>query len=442
MNSIDNLPDFVKKYLKKFSFTDWHISNNCNQLFENIIVIPALAEFEQLPDCLNSLEQNEDELLAKTLVIVVVNNSVNSDEEIRLNNYKTIQFIKNYNGKLNLSNIDASSEGKELPDKFAGVGFARKIGCDLALTKFDYSSDRPKIIFFLDADCTVSPDYLLKVISCFNQQELHSAVVEYEHKFEDDSPEAEAIICYEIFLRYFRLGLKFSETYYDYHTIGSTIICDVDSYIKAGGMNKRKAGEDYYFLEKLAKLDKIFTITEPLIYPSARKSWRVPFGTGQRITRHLSKKQNEYVGYNPQSFRILKEWLKHFLDDSVVETEKILTDAKKIDSRVYDFLINQNFEKAWNRVLMNNYSNKEIQKQKIYWFDAFKILKLIHYLRDTGYPNINLFKAVDQLFELMNIKSKIKRDNREIPDLKIQKQYLLFLRKILRENFSNDNKDK
>lgn len=438
MHSIDNLPDSVKKYLKKFSSDLWSVSGNHQRLFNNIIVIPSLAEFDLLPSCLKSLEENSVNSLHDTLVLVVVNNSHSASAEIKENNKLTIDYLKNYHGKLNLSFVDASSDSKAIPDKYAGVGIARKIGCDLALKKFDYSNSKKKILFFLDADCTVRPDYLEKVLSEFNSKNLHSAVIEYEHKFSDTSPEAEAIICYEIFLRFHRLGLKFAKCYYDYHTIGSTIVCDVESYIKAGGMNKRKAGEDYYFLEKLAKLNKIYTITEALVFPSARKSWRVPFGTGQRITRHLSKKQDEYVAYNPESFKILKRWLKIFMSDKTIELKQILSEAKNINRALSDFLLANNFEKDWKQILKNNFSLKEIKKQKTFWFDAFKTLKLIHYLRDNGYTNINLFDAVDEMLKMMQIKSEISRDN-AIPDIKIQKQYLLFLRKILQEEFSNDN---
>lgn len=438
MNSIDNLPDSVIKYLKKFSSNHWSISNDYQRLFNNIIVIPSLAEFDLLPACLKSLEDNNANLLHDSLVLVVVNNSISASDEIKKNNSLTIDYLKNYHGKLNLSFINASSDSKAIPDKYAGVGFTRKIGCDLALRKFDYSNSKKKILFFLDADCTVRYDYLEKVLSEFNKKNLHSAVIEYEHRFTDTSPEAEAIICYEIFLRYLRLGLKFAKCHYDYHTIGSTIVCDVESYIKAGGMNKRKAGEDYYFLEKLAKLNKIYTIADALVFPSARKSWRVPFGTGQRITRHLSKKQNEYVAYNPESFKILKLWLKNFMSDKTNEPKQIQSEAKSINKALGDFLLANNFEEDWKQILKNNFSIKEIQKQKIFWFDAFRTLKLIHYLRDNGFPNINLFDAVDEMFKMMHIKSKIRRD-KSIPDIQIQKQYLLFLRKILQEEFSNDN---
>lgn len=440
MNSATNLPDYVKKYLKKFSSGHWKISKDLKRVFNNVIVIPSLAEFDYLPNCIKSLEKNDQHFLNDTLILVVVNNSVSSSSEIKTNNKKTIDYLKNYDGNLNLSFVDASSEVNAIPDKFAGVGMARKIGCDLALTKFNFLNPDKKLIFFLDADCVVSPDYLAKVISEFNKKNLHSAVIEYEHQYSENTPEAEAIICYEIFLRYHRLGLKYSKCYYDYHTIGSTIVCDAESYIKAGGMNKRKAGEDYYFLEKLAKQNKIYTIKDALVFPSARKSWRVPFGTGQRITRHLSKKRNEFVAYNPESFKVLKKWLTIFMSDKIIETKEIISEAKKLSPTLYDFLSKQNFENDWKKILKNNISTNEIQKQKIFWFDAFRTLKLIHYLRDNDYPDINLFDAVDQMLKLMHIKSAIHRSE-SIPDIHIQKQYLLFLREVLRKDNSDDNKN-
>ena len=56
---------------------------------------------------------------------------------------------------LNIGFVDAASAGKELPQKDAGVGLARKIGMDLALLIFDYDPPGKKILVCLDADCTV-----------------------------------------------------------------------------------------------------------------------------------------------------------------------------------------------------------------------------------------------------------------------------------------------
>jgi len=40
---------------------------------------------------------------------------------------------------------------------------------------------------------------------------------------------------------------------YAYHTIGSAFACRAEAYIAAGGMNRRHAAEDFYFLQQLAK---------------------------------------------------------------------------------------------------------------------------------------------------------------------------------------------
>ena len=79
-------------------------------------------------------------------------------------------------------------------------------------------------------------------------------------------------------------------------------------------------------------------------------------------------------------------------------------------------------------MLKNNNPN-EIEKQKHFWFDAFRTLKLIHYLRDETYPNINMFDAIDELLRMMRIENPIKRKS-DLPDLKTQKEYLKLLRKI------------
>lgn len=431
MSSVKNLPDNVLNYLNKFSFSKWKLEKDDDKFYDNIIVIPSLAEYDRIQTCLKSLERNNQKVLEKTLIIIVINNSENASSEIIENNQKTFDLLSNYDGVLNINFVDAFSKGKSLPKKLAGVGFARKIGLDLALTKFDYESPAKKILFWLDADCEVETNYLEVITDKFNKQNLNSAVIEYEHKIEDEKPEAKAIVCYETFLRYFRLALIYAKSHYDYHAIGSTIVCDVESYIKAGGMNSKQAGEDFYFLEKLAKQNKVQTIKETSVYPSARKSWRVPFGTGQRITRYLKNVQDEYLVYNPKSFHLLKEWLEFFNYDSTVDSDMIVIEAKKISAHLYDFLVEQNFEEIWNKILKNSDSIDEIRKQKIFWFDAFRTLKLIHHLRDTIYPNVNIYEALKFLsnkFELY-----LEYDEKEIQNnYQLQKQVLISLRNFFR----------
>jgi hypothetical protein len=225
------------------------------------------------------------------------------------------------------------------------------------------------------------------------------------------------------------LGLSFAKSEYAFHTIGSTMLCTPEAYVKVEGMNKRKAAEDFYFLEKLAKIYPIGEIRSTFVHPSKRGSWRVPFGTGRSIDRYLSNSRDEYLLYDPKSFIVLKNWLEVLYDYSLTEQTSLIKIAKNIHPTLYDFLTQQDFENFVKKVLLNNKNRSEVEKQKHFWFDAFKTLKLIHYLRDETYPIINMFDAIDELFKMMKIENPISRSS-VIPDLETQKEYLLLLRKI------------
>lgn len=184
---------------------------------------------------------------------------------------------------------------------------------DLALTKFDYLSINKNIMICTDADCIVDSDYISEILQEFNRNNFEAAVVNFAHDISGRDEETKAIICYEIFLRYYVLGLSFAKSDYAFHTIGSTMLCTPDAYVKVEGMNKRKAAEDFYFLEKLAKIYPMGEIKSTFVHPSKRSSWRVPFGTGRSVDRYLSNSRDEYLLYDPKSFVILKTWLEVFL---------------------------------------------------------------------------------------------------------------------------------
>ncbi|MBL1153464.1 MAG: hypothetical protein D8M51_00905 [Ignavibacteriae bacterium] len=423
------IPEKITAYLDKRSSNIWSIEMDHQKFFQKIIVVPSIAESDNLPALIKSLEKNDKLQLHSTLLLIVVNNAVSSSNEVKEDNKKTLKFLRKLKTKLNLSFIDACSPGKEMDDKNAGVGLARKIGMDLALTKFDYLSLNKNIMICTDADCTVDSNFLIEIADDFNRNNYEAAAVNFAHNISGNDSETKAIICYEIFLRYYVIGLSFAKSEYSFHTIGSTMICTPEAYVKVEGMNKYKAAEDFYFLEKLAKIYPIGEIKTTFVHPSKRASWRVPFGTGRSIERYLSNKRNEYQLYDPKSFVILKNWLDIYFDQSLLDQQSLIKISRNIHPALHLFLNEQGFEKFIHRVLLNNKNASEIDKQKHYWFDAFRTLKLIHYLRDIIYPNINMFDAIDELLKLMNIENKISRKT-DIPDLKTQKEYLLMLRKI------------
>jgi hypothetical protein len=439
-----NLPVEVQQYLGKYSDSKWNIIPGKFEYITCVVVVPAVKEFEYIQKLLLSLSDNDSKYFENTLILFVINNIVTDSLEVKRENLMTIQLLeriiwkneennfinKIVNSGIKVGFIDVSTSGNEMPVKDGGVGFARKIGMDLALTLFDYSSGGKKIIVNLDADCTVDKNYISEIHRNFNSQNLTAAYINFLHPLTGEVKNIMAIICYEIFLRYYVLGLKYANSPFAFPAIGSTIACDYKTYIKAEGMNKRKAAEDFYFMEKIAKKTDIKKINSTTVYPSARQSVRTPFGTGQRIIRFLSNIQNEYLVYSPQSFVILKQWLEVFNNNSSKSSEEYLEQAMKININLYNFLIKQRFQTIWQRINSNNKIPETIQRQKIFWFDGFKTLKLIHHLRDNGMPLTSMFTAVDKLLSLFNPSYEIGWKSNEITPLEIQKKYLEIIRKI------------
>ncbi|NQU04286.1 MAG: hypothetical protein HQ589_09075, partial [Syntrophaceae bacterium] len=270
----------IKKYLKNYSVVDrWGLVSSATGGVDNAVVIPALAESDHLFEALAALSRNPKEELKRTLVICVVNNrdAGHASPEDIADNQKTLKILisliykKNLKGEisgftghgfleeirespLRLACVDASSKGRELPERSGGVGLARKTGCDLALTLFDYDSDSIKLIFSLDADTLVEENYLSAVRDCFEGEACVASVISFAHRYLERSKERAAIICYEIFLRYYVMGLEYAGSRYAFHSIGSTMAFTAGGYATVRGMNRRKAGEDFYFLNKMAKV--------------------------------------------------------------------------------------------------------------------------------------------------------------------------------------------
>ena len=440
---MNKFPPAIEKYLEKYSVSEWQLETNPGKLFDNIVVVPVISEFHNTNKLLNSFLQNDASYFPSTLIIFVVNNLASSDEEVKKDNAKTNEYLKKIidkkpsddiskkivNTKFNIGFINAASTGKELPGKNGGVGLARKIGMDLALTVFDYNSENKKILICTDADCIVQDNYLSEIIDQFNKRNLSAAVVNFRHDISDNDENTKAIICYEYYLWYYVLGLKYAHSPYAFHTIGSTMICDYESYIKVEGMNKRKAAEDFYFLEKLAKVVNIEKISSTTVFPSGRSSWRVPFGTGQRVKRFLAGVRDEYKLYDPESFEILKKWLT-VLNKNYKLVSDYINEAENIHPELYKFLIKQEFDRDFSKILNHTVDERQLKLQKKQWFDGFRTLKLIHHFRDSSFPEINTFDAIDRLLEKMEVSYNIERNKNSIPELTIQKKYLELLREL------------
>ena len=407
-------PNSVTRYLSKNLRSEWELEWNETQGIHTVIVVPAICEYENIKNLLLSLSENSKSGFENSIIIFVINQQVTSNKEVRSNNNLSLEFLRTLikkipidqnqkkiiEGGINIGLVDASSEGKEFDDKEAGVGIARKIGMDLSLQVFDYTISCKKIISCLDADCLVQNNYLAEIQKYFSRNNYSVAVVDFEHVIPNDEHNEKGILSYEIFLRHYVAGLLFAKSPFAFHTIGSTIVCDHEAYIKVGGMNTRNAAEDFYFLQKLAKNFKVQRITTTKVKPYSRESWRVPFGTGRSMTNFLFKEKKISV-FDPNIYIILKDWLSLFNSDYLLNPNLIQQESKKIHPELYCFLVNRRFNENWTKILNNSKSSKQIDYQRINWFDALETLKLIHHLRDISFPMQDIKIGVENFFKVV-----------------------------------------
>ena len=132
---------------------------------------------------------------------------------------------------------------------------------------------------------------------------------------------------------------------------------------------------------------------------SCRRSQRVPFGTGAAVNKitALDEPASDYLFYHPRVFTLLQIWLSSL--SGLWERRSTLLDedlfsSHDIDQRDSLALINAldqiGIGKALDHAFRQSKDFDQFQRQLHTWFDAFRTLKLIHALRDSHLPSINL----------------------------------------------------
>jgi len=358
---------------------------------EIIVVIPCYNEME-LITALSSLI-NCEKPKGTVEVITVVNSAISDLEAVKETNSKMLEKAQKWNKEqdtnwLNFYFIEANN----LPDKDAGVGLARKIGMDEAVYRFE-SIKKDGIIACFDADSTCQTNYFMELEKYFeNNPKSPACSIHFEHPLQGNEFSEEnyrAIEAYELHLRVYKNALKFCGFPYAFHTIGSSMAVKSKAYQKQGGMNKRKAGEDFYFLQKMMALGNFSELNTTSIYPSPRISDRVPFGTGRAMQNYLSDEQKNYTTYAIQAFLDLKKLVEN-LDTLYL---------KQIDlpESVLAYLKTISFNENLKKIRQNSTSVTHFKQLFFNWFNAFKVLKFVHFARDNYYPDVSVFEAANEL---------------------------------------------
>ena len=386
----------VNQYFNRFPFRKINIALEPSKDLKIIVVIPSYNE-KNIQHTIDSLFLKQDDFSFNVEVIVLINNSESEIEEIKEQNLLTLKTLQNLSETYSNSNMHLIPVFiGDLDAKHAGVGWARKLGMDIATQRFR-TINFNGIIVGLDADTVVESNYLNSIYSFFSNNNFKAASIYFEHPTTGDSfsdVHLEQIKYYELHLRYYKNSLKYSNLPYSFHTIGSAFALTASAYARQGGMNRRKAGEDFYFINKLIKGEIFGEINDTKVMPSPRVSNRVPFGTGRAILEGLNTKKDLSLTYDFQSFEVIHSWINR------IETK----DFKygNFPEILKAYLGEEIWIKHHTMMLNNTNSHKSYLKLFYNIFDAFWMLKFIHYLRDNYYPNTRLLDNTNALLIKMN----------------------------------------
>ena len=382
----------MNQYLSKYRFQEPKILESPAPNLGMIVVIPCFNE----PDIISSISSlaDADNPTKAVEVIVVINHGIHHVKAVKNQNLASLADLHAWQKKqipfFKLHIIEAF----DLPIKHAGVGLARKIGMDEAVARFECNNADGLIICF-DADSTCKQNYFTAIEQHFIfEQKSVGAAIKFEHPIDGQQFNAniyEGIINYELFLRYYNQGLKYANLPFAFHTVGSSMVVKSSAYQKQGGMNKRKAGEDFYFLQKIIALGNFTEINNTKVIPSPRTSDRVPFGTGKAIADWIREESNEFHIYDFSVWDIIKSFhtiIPQLQNTNLSETEFY---KKPINQHLLKFLQLNKFHNDLEEIRSNSTSEYAFKKRFYVWFNAFRVLKLVHYLRDNQFPNQPIF---------------------------------------------------
>lgn len=419
---------FANHYLQRFAYPGRHIAEEPNEDLYIIVVIPCFNETELIKS-LEALKQCQLPP-ASAEVITVINCSESSDSEIKEINHQTYISAKawadvNNSEKLKFHFIYTD----DLPRKSAGVGLARKIGMDEAVKRFHLLQKPGGIITGFDADSLCDENYLTEIYELFTRKpKTKAASIYYEHPLDSEIQTLQintGITQYELHLRYFYQALKYIRFPHAYHTIGSSFAVRADVYCMQGGMNKKQAGEDFYFLHKIIPLGNYEELNTTKVIPSPRPSDRVPFGTGAAINKYISNDTIELETYNFSAFRDIKIFIEKCSEFFKTDNHGANQIVKNLPLPLNIFLQDNDFIEAYADMKKNSTELSTFEKRFFTWFNAFRIIRFLNIMHEKHYTKLPVTTQASILLK------ECYNNNEELLSAK---EMLLIYRKLERPN--------
>jgi len=409
----------VRKYLERHAepeAAEAAASTLARNGWGHVLCIPAFGEGEEL---LAALEGVPEGPLGPVLVLLVVNEPPDAPEWARDANRNLPAALRRHFGAAKWTRgrfacfghprgalllVDRARPGWTLPSG-QGVGLARKIAADIGLRLWAHGALRAPWLYGTDADALLPVDYFERPLARSGRSTAPEAPVAWLYDFihvpTGNAEQRQAMLHYEIFLRYYVLGLRYAGSPYAYHSLGSTLALAPEAYAMVRGFPRRRAGEDFHLLAKLAKLGPLRPLHGEPIQLSGRASERVPFGTGAGIVRESKRRQRGefFPAYDPQTFAWLRVWLGTLAelgrkrDGCATPIEVVFAGQCRANPQVDS---NSLWALLRDGGTLTAVERRADARQLFARFDALKTLRFLHAVRDHYLPAIPLWAALER----------------------------------------------
>ena len=335
------------------------------------VALPVMDELDWMPATLEAISAQS---YPDVFIVACVNQPDEwwedpAKKEICKRNQRCLEHLHAYPGSIEI--IDRSTRGKGWKGKRHGVGWARKTIMD-RIAEIAQDDD---IILSLDADTHFTPEYFSSVVRTLTANPDAMALsVPYYHMLPEDPVATRTVLRYEIYMRYYVLNLWRIGSPYSFSALGSAMACTVKAYQTVGGMTPKLSGEDFYFLQKLRKAGEIISWTGEKVFPAARFSSRVFFGTGPAMIRGREGDWSSYPIYSSELFDEIGE--SYLLFPSMFQ--------KRVDTPVTRFLAAQTGEQDPFALLRKNFKEPTLFVRACH--EKFDGLRILQYLKQRHEP--------------------------------------------------------
>ena len=389
----------ISQYLSRYASAERALADGWGERYRAALVVPAFCE---APGVIAQYRAALDSASGRVLVLVVVNaNESNAAaywtehqdllSDLQAGGARAIAggppaWLASH-GHFDVLAIDRAHPDWCLPAG-QGVGLARRIGCDLALALYAQGRLDDPFIYCSDADAALPAGYFDG--AALGTEAASARLFSFWHVLGGDGAIDVATALYELGLRYYVAGLVWAGSPYAFHALGSVMAVRAPAYAAVRGFPKRLAGEDFYLLDKLAKVGSIARHDPRTVSLRSRASERTPHGTGKAALALVRNPESTAAPfYNPAAFELLRVWLSA-LNEFARTRDSARARASLASSNGADALQASLDElgafAALESAAERCRGERALASRLHTWFDGFRTLKLLHALRDRGFP--------------------------------------------------------